>query len=446
MEPFVLVLGALVVASAVIIARTIDPSYVITVGVLLAVFSGNWTMMGFPIGVDRIVILGGMGALAVRAFEDRDLVPRLRPVHVVLGVFVAYAVGSALWSGTLTDRTSAFALLDQLGIVPFALFAVAAVAYRTPEQRGFLLAALVGLGGYLGVTALLETAGIDALIFPRYINDPAVGIHFDRARGPFVEAAANGGALYVSLVAAAVAFAVWRRPAARAVAVAVGVLCAFGIVATLTRQVWLASALVSVVTVASIPALRAYLLPGAVAVAMVVGLTFSFAPGLYSRAEGRAGAERPVWDRLNSNGAAGRMIEERPLFGWGWGRFEEVGADFYRQAATYPVTSVSQLHNVVLSFSAELGLVGLALWVLCVCFALLPGVRRRGPPELEPWRVGTIAIVLSWLTISNFTPLTYAYANYVVWLVMGIAYANATRAPVRLAVPAAGPARALAPA
>src|SRR5438093_1302521 len=82
-------------------------------------------------------------------------------------------------------------------------------------------AALVALGAYLGLTAVFEGLGLDALIVPRYIADPGAGIHFGRARGPFVEAVADGLALFGCGVAAAVAFTHWRAPWARRLALAV---------------------------------------------------------------------------------------------------------------------------------------------------------------------------------------------------------------------------------
>ena len=54
------------------------------------------------------------------------------------------------------------------------------------------LIGLVAVGAYLGITAFLQEVNLDQLVFPAYITDPSVGIHADRARGPFVEAAANG--------------------------------------------------------------------------------------------------------------------------------------------------------------------------------------------------------------------------------------------------------------
>ena len=51
---------------------------------------------------------------------------------------------------------------------------------------------------------------LDALVFPKYILDPNYGIHVARGRGPFVDAVANGLALYTCSVMCAIAVASWR--------------------------------------------------------------------------------------------------------------------------------------------------------------------------------------------------------------------------------------------
>ena len=53
------------------------------------------------------------------------------------------------------------------------------------------------IGAYLGFTGVCEHYHWDAFVFPKVILDPAYGIHFDRVRGPFGNAAVMGGALVV---------------------------------------------------------------------------------------------------------------------------------------------------------------------------------------------------------------------------------------------------------
>ena len=62
----------------------------------------------------------------------------------------------------------------------------------TPASlRRFETFTLIALG-YLCLIAILFLLGAKEFIFPRYILDESLGIHADRARGPFLQAVANG--------------------------------------------------------------------------------------------------------------------------------------------------------------------------------------------------------------------------------------------------------------
>jgi O-antigen ligase len=415
-------LGLAIALAPVLLALVVwtEPSITLTVGLGLSLFSGNWEHVNAPIPLDRLLLAVALASVAVRAISDPAYRPRLRAVHVVLGLAALYAVGSALWVGTLTDHDPLFALLDRLGLVSFALYALAPVVYATERQRSHLLVGLVVIGAYLGIIALLEQFNLNGLIVPHYITNPDIGLHADRARGPFVEAAANGLALFACAAASAVAAARWRGHA-QELAVAVGILCLAGILFTVTRQAWLGAALGSLVGIAVTPRLRRYAVPLVMGGFLLVVVSFTVVPGLQEHANARSKDRRPIWDRLNSDRAALAMIGDRPVLGFGWGRFFEESRPYYRQAPDYPLSIVHSLHSVFLSNAVELGLVGALLWAAGLLMALGTAILRRGPPELDVWRLGLLAFAVCWLVVSNFTPLGYSFANYLLWTWAGLA-------------------------
>jgi O-antigen ligase len=277
------------------------------------------------------------------------------------------------------------------------------------------------LGVYLGGTAIAEGLNLNALVFPRYILDPTIGIHADRARGPFVEAVANGLALFACGVAAAVAMSTWRRLESRCAAAAVLVLCVVGVVLTLTRAVWVASVVAPLAAMLCSAPLRRRVLPAGAAAAVIVLVALAGIPGLTASAESRAGAVRPVWDRLNTDAAALRMVGERPLIGFGWDTFVTRGSDYLRQARDFPLTGVGlNVHNVLLSHAVELGLLGFALWAGAFVCGIVGAAVRRAPPALEPWRIALIALALNWLIVANFGPLGYAFPTLLLWTWAGV--------------------------
>jgi O-antigen ligase len=410
------------VAVALAPLAAIRPAWPLSAGLALSVFSGHWDTMGVPIALDRLLLLVGILATLVHArVRSRDAL-QSRPVDWLLAVVAIYVVVSAVLAGTLDDRDARIALFDRLSLVGFVLFFVAPLAYAAPEDRRILLGFLVALGGYLGLTALLETTGPRALVLPHYITDPRIGTHIDRARGPQAEAAANGMLLLTCGVAAAIATMTWRDPRRRKLAVAVLALCGLGILLTVTRAAWLGAAAGSIVALLALPAARRLIIPGIVLTALGVALAFAAVPGLQGRAQHRVDDRKPIWDRENSNAAALRMVAAHPVLGFGWGRFATDSRDFYRQSPDRPLTFVHGLHNLYLTYAVEIGLLGTLLWLITVAVVILGAVGRRGPPSLRAWKVGLLAVATCYGILAASTPLGFASPTLLLWAWAGVAW------------------------
>jgi putative inorganic carbon (hco3(-)) transporter len=435
------VAGALGLLAAVV---AIEPAWILSAGLALSIFSGNWSYMHVPGPLDRVVIVTGILAVLVRSVVVKDA-PRVevRRVHWILALLVLYAVGSSAWANTLFQHQPGFELLDRLGVVPFLLYLVAPAAFSTDRQRDILLVTLVVVGAYLGATAWFEMIGPHGLVFPSFIRNPMLGLHDGRARGPFLEAGADGLAMFCCAVAGIMLLARPRRPWVRWAVIAVAGLCLLGLVFTLTRQVWAGAAAGALLASVGSPRMRRHLPAAIVGGVVLVGGALLVIPGLQTKLHTRAVAQKPVWDRLNSDSAALRMIESRPLLGFGWGTFPRYSPHYYHVARTYPLSAVGEVHNVILSNAAELGVLGLGLWLLALGAAVIAPFRRRGPPALETWKLGLIAVTVAWLVQANFAPLAYAFDNYLPWLFAGIALGLPQTATARRREPvpaATGPA------
>jgi O-antigen ligase len=411
--------GALALVAA---AVAVEPAWILSVGLALSIFSGNWSYLHVPGPVDRVVIVTGIITVLVRSLVVADA-PRVqvRRVHWVLALLIVYAVGSAAWTNTLSQHQATFELLDRLGLVPFLLYLVAPAAFATERQRTILLGTLAVVGAYLGATAFFEMIGPHALVFPSFILNPALGIHDGRARGPFLEAGADGLAMFCCSVAAVMLLHRPRAPWIRRAVIAIAGLCLLGVVLTLTRQVWAGAAAGALLASIGSARLRRHVPAAVIAGVVLVGGALVLVPSLQAKLHTRVSAQKPVWDRLNSDAAALRMIESRPLLGYGWGTFPRYSPRYYHVAKTYPLSAVAEVHNVVLSNAAELGAIGLGLWLLGLTAAMVAPFRRRGPPSMEPWKLGLVAVAVAWFVQANFAPLAYAFDNYLPWLFAGIA-------------------------
>ena len=421
---------ALAVAAAVALAVVVwlvDPAYTLSAAIFLTPLAGNWQQVGVPgaLSPDRLLFAGAIVAVLLRAPPVADR-PRLRisGAHWLLALAAVYALASAFVAGTVFEREKLFKIIDAFGILPFLVFLVAPVVFTTPRQRGVLLATLVALGAYLGLTVLFETVGLDALVFPKYILDPDYGIHVTRGRGPFVDAVANGLALYMCSVICAIAVALWQTRLTRSLALAIGLLCMVGAFLSLERSVWIGAVLGTVVGVLATRGLRRYLPVLVVAIAVAVAVPLALIPGLQGTVSERTNDQATIWDRQNLVRAAVNMVEAKPIFGFGWSRFADDSADYFQQSPDYPLTATSAgVHNTPLLYAVELGLVGMTLWIMGVLFGVGGALATRGPPDLDAWRVGLLAVATAYLVVLNAVPPT-AWENRSLWLMAGVVYSG----------------------
>lgn len=439
-DPRVLLVGALAGALVAYWIWIVPPAWSISAALALSMFDGNWQELGLPHSVapDRLVLGVALVALAARAPGARDRPPiRFRPLYALMYVAGAYAIGSAIAVGTITSHSGIFDLLDRMQIMDWFVFIIAPAAFPTAKDRRVLLATLVGMGLYLGATGIFEIIGPHALVFPRYINNPKVGVHFGRARGPFVQAAVNGLALYACTMASVIAFGEWRSRAARAVVLLTIAVCAFSLFLTFQRTIWIGVGVAAPLTLLAVPRLRRYLLPALVGVALIVAVGFAI-PSVHRQATARAGDVATVQNRDALDTAAVAMVEARPLFGFGWERFLQVAPEYFKTSNSFS-TAIGEgriantpLHDVYASIATELGLVGLALWIL-VLFGGVGGavLSRRVAPDVRSWQVALGSIFVLWLVAGISSPLAASFQSLIVWLWAAV-IVGAQRSPVAL--------------
>ena len=402
----------------------LEPAWLLSIGIGLTIFSGDWRYLHIPGPVDRVVTVAGILAVLIRSRVDGDT-PRIegRRVHWLFLLLLLYATGSAAWSDTLGQHAALYELLDRLGVFPFLLYLVAPAAFSTRHQRRILLVVLAVIGAYLGLTSIFETIGPKSLVYPRYIVNPSVATDYPgRALGPFLEPGANGLAMFNGAVACVLLLAESRLSRrVRALLFCVIALCVLGIVLTFTRQVWVGALAGALIAALASRDLRRYVPLGVLVAALLTGGLLSV-PSVRHKLTTRATTQRSLWDRYNSDDAALRMIETRPLLGFGWGEFPNVSPRYYHVARTYPLTSVKEVHNVVLSNFAEIGFVGVVAWLVVLAIAMLSPLSRRGPPELDAWKYAALAVAIAWFVQANFAPVSYAFDNYIPWIFAAIAY------------------------
>ncbi len=392
---------------------------------LCNVFAGQTDTMGLPLPPDRLLF---PAAIVLALLDPRVRRPPWRAAYTLMALFAAVCTFSALLDGSAPGAAALFALTDRV-VMPFLLFGCAPLLLATSVQRLLLLRTITLLGAYLAVTAIAQTAGATNLVFPAYIVSAQANANITetfRAGGPFLSGEANGMALAMcaclALLLAAISRGGWR-----VAGLAVGFLDIAASVLSMTRSVWLGVALGAVLVVAMerrlwrrVPHILAVL-------AGIAAIGLAMLPQIITSITARGATSRSLFDRANTNAAALRAISDNPVLGVGWARFVDDGSQWVRQADAYPLTTVHiEVHNVVLSRAAELGVPAALLYVLCLVAG--PGLallsRRRGS---DPWHSAVAAIAVVWLVPAMTSPIPYTFPTFLAFTVAGWLFARERR-------------------
>jgi O-antigen ligase len=321
-----------------------------------------------------------------------------------------------------------WSLLAAKFIVPFALFHIAKLVFREERSlRQFEVFSIVVLA-YLSFTAIAFLAGARWLIFPRFILDESLGFQADRARGPLLQAVANGVSLNMLGLLALHAY---QRERARGLMMVLLLLSVpVAILATMTRAVWLsfAGTLLALVFVSRSAFCRR--------ACLVLVLIAAFGMGVILSSTGWDGALK---DRLQESGpvdyreavfAGGwQMFLERPLMGWG---FHQMPAELPRYVSGYR-ESVLYPHNTYLELLVEHGVLGLGLyiWLMWELWRLgrspIPATENAGFLDAQFHHTWPIVLAVYWVNAA-LVVMSYQFVNALLFTMAGMLAAQRRRA------------------
>jgi putative inorganic carbon (hco3(-)) transporter len=375
--------------------------------------------------IDRIafllllVVVGGRVVLhhCALAFVTRASWPMLGLTLLALGGVLSQPFDAEVWS-----------VLASKFLVPFALFHVAQIVFTNEREfRRFEMCSVLVLA-YLSFTAIAFLVGAKALIFPRFILDESVGFHMDRARGPFLQAVANGVSLNLLGVLALHSYRRGRFRGAKILLVLSSVPLA--IVATMTRAVWLsfATTVVLLLWQCRNPGVRRV----SVVVGVAAGIVFAaivsssqFGNSLSDRIEERG----PVDFRQAVYAASWQMFLERPIVGWG---FHQMPLELPRYVSGYAGTAIYP-HNTYLELLVEQGALGFSLyvWLMWELWRLrrgaIPPSERNGFLDRGLHSLWPIFLAVYWVNAA-LVVMTYQFVNALLFTIAGMLAAQRRRA------------------
>jgi putative inorganic carbon (hco3(-)) transporter len=331
-----------------------------------------------------------------------------------------------------------WSLLAAKFVVPFTLFHLACLVFRRERQlERFELFCLLVLA-YLCFTSIAFLVGAHSLIFPRFILDESLGYHADRARGPLLQAVANGVSL--NLLGLLAVHATLRKKLRGAKAVVLLGSVPLAVLATMTRAVWL-SFTISMAALIFLSRNRGLRRAGlAVALVGTVAslITLSFDD-----------QRRALTDRLTESGPldfrravyAGtwKMFLEKPILGWG---INQMPAELAKHVSGYSEKELYP-HNTYLELLVEHGILGFFLygWLMWELWNLrkveVPLERAHGFLNRQFHSMWPLLLGVYWVN-ACLVVMNYQFVNGLLYTLAGMLVAQKKLAskrpcnPVRL--------------
>ena len=405
----------------------IFPSLYVTrfvIFILMVVAIGLWLLLGLP---------------GLRSFARERWRALWAIALITLGIWGFASTGWA-FIGRLYPEVGETAAL-QLGVM---MLFVVAVGCAGPPPRAIVAALVIGLLGSslitfgqaakqaaLGLTVLGELPYSDWTSGMSFVR--AGDIQYLRPYGLMPHPNMLGGVLVVGLLAAA-AWILSERRWQRYAGTLVFALGLYALLLTFSRTAW--GALVVGLVVALLLA-RKHLrrsevrrtLALAVGLAFVAGIVFfvNYRPLLAARVgEGQESIEqRSISDRIVFTEFALTSIAERPILGVGIGNFP--WRTSYLLVDTFYDMRGDNVHNIYLSAWAELGIVGLTLYLAALGFGVVGGIKaiRLSPPlhnvergagsEVERLALFAIFVALAAAGMLDHYPYTAVQFQVALW-------------------------------
>jgi O-antigen ligase len=356
-----------------------------------------------------LLAISWVAALATRHDTRSDFTSAHPGLTYVLVLFLSWSAVSQVWA---EDSGAALTAFSRLALDAM-LFLIIFTAIRTPTQAIGFVGAFVGgacIDGLYGVLFAPSSAATASRLSSSITN-------------PNELASILVAALVLSFGLAA---ALRRQPLARGGALAAAALCTGGIFLTGSRGGLVALAV----------ALAAFLIVGArwrgrlLAVVVVVALAgvgyFNYvaSPAIRSHVSsvGSGTGRLDLWT------VAWRMVEQEPIRGVGAGNFPVSSVHYLLepgaiQRSDYIVGSPKVAHNTYLELWAELGLVGLMMFVCVVGFCLYSALKaagsfaRQGDAQMEVI-ARALFVALAGLLAADF--FGSRLTNKEVWLLLGL--------------------------
>jgi O-antigen ligase len=389
----------------------------ITVGLCLFVVVSFLEVLGSvggSIGVTKafglLLVASWLAAVSTRGGSERDFITAHPTMTYVLAIFVAWSTLSVVWAESAPVAMNAsFRYVQNL-----LLFLIVFTAVRRRNHAVWMTSAFVS-----GATI----AAIFAII---YRPDPG---QYDvaRAAGTVGDPNELASVLVAGVILAGVLVVLLKRtPPLRIAAAAAATICAVGLFVTFSRGGLVALGFAALASVFVAGRWRPAILTTMATIGILGVSYFAFVAPQESRdritkLDGGTG-RTDIW-RVGS-----RMVSAHPVRGVGSGNFQLTSGHYLLEKPgavryDYFIDKPKVAHNTYLHVLAELGFVGVGLFLAIVSFALACAFRaarrfmQAGDLDMELLTRGLILAVIGLLAADFFISAQYSKQ---LWLLLGL--------------------------
>ena len=334
---------------------------------------------GLSVTVDRVWLCALIGQFAFDAWTRRARFRSLTASDIWLFLLLGWMIFRTPFGSeaeNIPGHPSTVMHLLNGYLVPAFLY----VLIRHTDLRARTIWPAVVLlllfGVYLSFTAIFEVAKQWSLVFPQFIGDPKLGIHFGRARGPMLQSVRLGMVLNLCL-ALLWTFPVWIYPRERwtwLLAITLTPLFMLAIMLTYTRSIWMGTGAILLILLATMLQGKARTLTlGSLFVFAIVG-GLILGPNLMAFKREYSEAETLESTRMRAAFAyvSWQMFKDSPVTGFGFNQFQVYNRAYLDDRTTnIRLESIRGYvhHNSYLSLVVDLGLVGATLYtIVAICF------------------------------------------------------------------------------
>jgi O-antigen ligase len=385
-----------------------------------------------PLTLDRVIIIPLAAAFCVQRFLGRTSEKSIGGADIFLFALLAWIGVSTFTHGfqaTFPGQVPPIWRLVAGYLVPAGIYWLARQSPLDQRRVVFVHGSLIAFGVYLAVTGICEVTGQWWAVFPRHIADPALGLHFGRARGPMLTSVSYGMYVAVALLGCLAFRPAWRRDG-RFLAVLLVPLFLSAIFFSYTRSVWVGA------VAGLLPALW-LTLQGRARHVVTVGLLVTVLAGgglladrimRFQRDSSASDTHHSAVMRIMLAHVSFQMFQDYPVAGVGFGHFSTQKMPYLSDRTTQlPLESIRPLvhHNTFLSVLTETGAVGLFLFVGLLVSWARTSWQLWSSPATPAWARSHAALMLACLGLYSsqlmFHELSYsALDNALIFFLAGI--------------------------